>query len=191
MSPWRAWVLVTKSETHKRRKVIDYCQTVNRFTILEAYPLPRIAHQINQFAQHQYFSTLDLTSTYCQIPLAIEDRQFTAFEADGNLYQYCRLPFGVTNGVSAFQPIMGGITEHHKLKRTFAFLDNITVGGSSQQEHDGNPSAFLEVAKNLHLTVNESIISVTEVNELDYSVSLKSWTWKTETVAWLACTKKS
>jgi len=52
----------------------------------------------------------------------------------------------------------------------------ITVGGSSQQEHDENLSAFLEVAKNLHLTVNESnsIISVTEVNELVYSVSLKS-----------------
>ena len=41
-SPWRAQVLVTKIENHKRRMVIDYSQTINRFTELDAYPLPRI-----------------------------------------------------------------------------------------------------------------------------------------------------
>jgi len=88
VSPWRAQVVVTKNETYKRRMVIDYSQTVNRFTLLDAYPLPRIDDEI---AQHKYFSTLDLTSAYYQIPLAIEDRPFKAFEAKGKLYQSCRL----------------------------------------------------------------------------------------------------
>jgi len=91
VSPWRAQVVVTKSKTHKRRVVIDYSLTVNRFTLLDAYPLPRIDDQINEIAQHKYFSTLDLTSAYYQIPLAMEDRPFTVFEASSKLYQYCRL----------------------------------------------------------------------------------------------------
>jgi len=175
VSLWRTQVVVTKSEIHKRRMVIDYSLTVNRFTLLDAYPLPRIDDQINEIVQHKYFSTLDLTSAYYQIPLAIEDRPFTVFEANGKLYQYCHLPFGVTNGVSAFQRIMDGIIEHHKLKGTFAYLDNITIGGHSQQEHDKFLSAFLEVAKNLHLTFNESksIISVDEVYVLNCCVSHK------------------
>ena len=88
VSPWRAQVVVTKNETYKRRMVIDYSQTVNRFTLLDAYPLPRIDDEI---AQHKYFSKLDLTSTYYETPLCIEDRPFTAFEASSKLYQYCRL----------------------------------------------------------------------------------------------------
>ena len=50
-------------------------------TYLDAYPLPRIDDQLNEIAQHKYFSKLDLTSTYYETPLCIEDRPFTAFEA--------------------------------------------------------------------------------------------------------------
>ena len=100
--PWRAQVLVTKDERHKRRMVIDYSQTINRFTALDTYPLSPIDQQVNELAKCKWLSTLDLKSAYYQVPLATEDRAYTAFEADGKLYQYCRLPFSVTNGVSCF-----------------------------------------------------------------------------------------
>ena len=61
-SPWRAQVLVTKDERHKRRMVIDYSQTIHRFTELYAYPLPRIDQQVNELAKCKWFSTLDLKS---------------------------------------------------------------------------------------------------------------------------------
>ena len=41
-TPWRAKVVVTRNENNKKRMVVDYSQTVNRFTLLDAYPLPRI-----------------------------------------------------------------------------------------------------------------------------------------------------
>ena len=71
-SPWRAQVLVTKDERHKRRMVIDYSQTINRFTALDAYPLPRIDQQVNELAKCKWLSTLDLKSAYYQVPLATE-----------------------------------------------------------------------------------------------------------------------
>ena len=103
--------------------VIDYSQTVNRFTHLDAYPLPRIDELINEIAKSKYYSTVDLKSAYYQVPLATKDRKFTAFEANGKLYQHCRMPFGVTNGVSTFQRIIDNLIEKYKLKKTYAYLD--------------------------------------------------------------------
>ena len=51
LSPWRAQVLVTKDERHKRRMVVDYSQTINRYTLLDAYPLPKIDEIIAQIAK--------------------------------------------------------------------------------------------------------------------------------------------
>ena len=86
--------------------VVDYSQTINRYTLLDAYPLPKIDEIIAQIAKGSVYSTLDLKSAYYQIPLPPEDRPYTAFEACGKLYQYTRLPFGVTNGVSFFQRLV-------------------------------------------------------------------------------------
>jgi len=118
--------------------VIDYSQTINRFTELDAYPLPRIDQQVNELAKCKWFSTLGLKSAYYQVPLATHDRAYTAFEGDGKLYQYCRLPFSVTNGVSCFQRIIDSIIADNNLKQTFAYLDNITIGGFDKADHDGN-----------------------------------------------------
>ena len=89
------------------------------------------------------FSTLDLKSAYYQVPLAAEDRAYTAFEADGKLYQYCRLPFAVTNDVSCFQRIIDSVIADNDLKQTFAYLDNITIGGFDKADHDRVLKKFL------------------------------------------------
>ena len=65
-SPWRAQVAITASENSKKRLCIDYSQTINRFTHLDAYPLPRIDDQINFIAENDLKNTwayLDNLST--------------------------------------------------------------------------------------------------------------------------------
>ena len=147
ISAWRAQVLVTKSENHKKRLVIDYSQTINRFTQLDAYPLPRIDSLVNKIAKYKYFSTLDLKSAYHQITIQDSDKPYTAFEACGKLYQFCRLPFGVTNGVACFQRVMDGFIGDNGLVDTFAYLDDITVCGKTREEHDINLDNFMQAAK--------------------------------------------
>ena len=80
-SPWRAQVLVAKVERHKRQMLNDCFQIVNRFTLLNAYPLPIIDEQISAIAKGTIFSTLDLKSASYQTLLCPEDRHFTAFQA--------------------------------------------------------------------------------------------------------------
>ena len=155
-SPWRAQVVVTKGGNHKKRLVIDYSQTINRFTLLDAFPLPNINDQINEIAQYNVFSTIDLQSAYHQVPLRAEDRPYTAFEANSNLLQFTRLPFGVTNGVACFQREMINFVRDENLKAVFPYLDNITICGKNQEEHDANLKAFLDAAKRKNITYNES-----------------------------------
>ena len=147
--------------------VIDYSQTINRFTELDVYPLPRIDQQVNELAKWKWFSTLDLKSAYYQVPLATEDRAYTAFEADGKLCQYCCLPFGVPNDDSCFQRIIDSVIADNELKQTFAYLDNITIGGFDKADHDCNLKMFLDAASKINLTFND----VTEIDILGYRIS--------------------
>ncbi|GFO33886.1 retrovirus-related pol polyprotein from transposon 17.6 [Plakobranchus ocellatus] len=172
-SPWRAQVLVTSDDRHKKRMCVDYSQTINRFTQLDAYSLPRIDEMIEKISEYEIFTTLDLKSAYHQIPIKEEDKPYTAFEAGGNLYQFKRIPFGVTNGVACFQRIIDSMIRNENIKDTFAYLDNVTICGKNQREHDHNFAVFLKSAKDYNIIFNESksIISAKEIKLLGYLVS--------------------
>ena len=79
---------------------------------------------------------MDLTSAYHQVELPSSDRLYTAFQADGSLWQWKRIPFGLTNAVPCFQRIVDDIIKSNGCEGTFAYLDNITVGGATQEDHD-------------------------------------------------------
>ena len=85
ISPWPAQVLVTTNENYQKCMVIDYSKTINLFTQLDAYPLPKIDEQINEIAGNNVFSTTDLKE-----PLSDSDKGYTAFEAAGQLWQFTR-----------------------------------------------------------------------------------------------------
>ncbi|KRX34354.1 Retrovirus-related Pol polyprotein from transposon 17.6, partial [Trichinella murrelli] len=154
ISPWRAQVVVLKDERRKKRLVVDYSATINRFTLLDAYPLPKIDTLVQTIAKYRVFSTIDLKSAYHQIPIPNDEKLYTAFEADGSLYQFTRIPFGVTNGVACFQRVINSFIEKEKLKGVVAYLDDVTVCGMSQDDHDKNLEQFLSAAKRWNFTFN-------------------------------------
>ena len=87
---------------HRKRLCVDYSQTINLYTELDAYPLPHIDDMINKLSQYSLFSTFDLRSAYHQIELSKSERKYTAFEANGNLYEFTRVPFGVKKWCCSF-----------------------------------------------------------------------------------------
>ncbi|KAG8171472.1 hypothetical protein JTE90_008886 [Oedothorax gibbosus] len=155
ISPWRAQAFVVGGEVRKPRMVIDYSQTINRFTLLDAYPLPRIEDLISQVSTYSIFSTIDLKSAYHQLPLELSEKQYTAFEAGGKLYQFTRVPFGVTNGVACFQRVIDKIISEENLEGVFPYLDDVTVYGKSQNEHEINLDRFQKAIQKFNLTLNE------------------------------------
>ena len=172
LSPWRAQVVVTKDENHKKRLAIDYSQTINRFTLLDAFPLPRISDMVNKITQYRVFSTIDLRSAFHQVPLKDEDKPYTAFEARGNLYQFTRLPFRITNGVACFQREMMKFVDENDLDASFPYLDNVTICGKDQEDHDANMEHFHEAAKRKNLCYNtqKCIFSTRRISVFRYII---------------------
>ena len=100
---------------------VDYSQTINLYTELDAYyPLPRIEDMVNNLPKYKVFSIYDLKSAYHQISIKESERKYTAFEANGQLLQFCVVPFGATNGVPVFQRSMDRIVAEEKLDDTFS-----------------------------------------------------------------------
>ena len=131
-SPWRAQVVVTKHANHKKCMCIDYSQTVNKFTYLDGYLLPTMQSVVRNVSKYNWFSKLDLSGVYRQVPLSVEERKYTAFEAGGQLYQFKRIPFGLKNAVPCFQRVVNQIISDFICEGTFAYLDDITVCGKTQ-----------------------------------------------------------
>ena len=153
--------------------VNDYSQTIDHFTNFDAYPLPHSDEQIDEIAKNRVFTAIDLKYAYFQIPLRNEEKCSTAFEAACKLYQYKRIPFGVTNGVACFQRVMDEFIGNNKLHGTYAYLDNLTVCSRDQDEHDTSLSRFLDTAKKHNLQFNDQkcTYSTASVKLLVYEVN--------------------
>ena len=172
-SPWRAQVLVTSDERHKKRMVVDYSRTINRYTLLDAYPIPRIDELVHKLAKYRIFSKLDMKSAYHQVPLKEDEKLYTAFEANGQLFQFTRIPFGLTNAVSAYQRTINTLISENGLSDTFAYIDDLIIGGMSQEDHDENLRRFEAVAEKYKLTLNKDKCEyrLPEIKYLGYLIS--------------------
>ena len=147
---------------------------MNRYTLLNAHPLPKIDEIVNKVANDRFYSSLDLKSAYHQVPLLERERLFTAFEAMGKLYQYRRLPFGVSNGASAFQKVIDDFILRHNLKKVYAYLDDLTVTGSTLEEHDQNLQKLLAAAEQDGLTLTKKNQKYDNIQLLGHEISQAS-----------------
>ena len=109
--PWSAQVLAVNQTGGKKRLCVNHSVAINRFTYRDAYPLPRIYEIVSKIAQDAFSFSIDLNSVYHQVPRIPEERPMTAFEADGKLFQYCRLPFGVANGTFTVTSMILTVTD--------------------------------------------------------------------------------
>ena len=153
--------------------VIDYSETINLYTEQDAYPMPNVLQMVQEISQYKYFATFDLKSAYHQIPIREEDCKYTAFEADGQLWEFTTIPFGVTNGVSAFQRTIDKVIKVEQLRDTFAYVDNVTICGKTKEELEANLLAFYKVVEKYNLTLNndQTILLAESISILGYTIS--------------------
>jgi len=127
--PWGAPVLFVKKKDGTLRMCIDYPQ-LNKLTIKNKYPLPRIDEIFDQVKGAIVFSKIDLCSGYHQIRIREEDIAKIAFRTRYGHYE----PFGLTNAPAIFMCLMNSVFHQFLDKFVLIFIDDILIYSRSREE---------------------------------------------------------
>ena len=132
-SPWATPVVPVLKKNGKVRLCGDYKLTINLASPTESYPLPLVDELLAKMSGGKFFSKLDLSNAYLQLPLDPLSKQYVTINTHRGLFQYNRLPFGVASAPAIFQRHMETLLQG--LDGVSVYLDDILVSGRSLEEH--------------------------------------------------------
>ena len=145
-SPWGAPILFVRKKDGSHRMFIDY-RELNKVTVKNRYPLPRIDDLFDQLQGASWFSKIDLRSGYHQMRVRDEDVQKTAFRTRYGHYEFVVMPFGLTNAPTAFMDLMNRVCRPMLDRSVIVFIDDILVYSKTQEQHEEHLREVLEVLR--------------------------------------------
>ena len=171
-SAFSAPVLLVPKKLGGWRFVTDF-RKVNARCDRVVYPLPRIEDSLRKLKEPRYFSTMDLTKGFWQVPIKEEDRKFFAFSTGTMHVEYNVMPMGALNSSSTMQALMTLILRGLPPEHIICFLDDILVASSSMEEHLQHLDLVLSaIAKaGLKLNPKKCLFAQAEVTCLGHRLS--------------------
>nr|CAD2195887.1 unnamed protein product [Meloidogyne enterolobii] len=131
-TPWASNIVLVEKSDGKLRPCVDF-RPLNKITISDPYPIPRMEQVIHRVAGKSFYSTLDLASGFWQIPLERKTAQKCGIITEWGLFEMTRLPFGLKNAPSIFQRLMDKILKD--LENVTAYIDDILVHSEDFESH--------------------------------------------------------
>ncbi|XP_019251334.1 PREDICTED: uncharacterized protein LOC109230273 [Nicotiana attenuata] len=129
---------------------IDYRQ-LNKVTIKNKYPLPKIDDLFDQLQGARVFSKIDLRSGYHQLRIRASDVPKTAFRTRYGHYEFLVMSFGLTNAPAAFMELMNRVFRPYLDMFVIVFIDDILVYSRSQEEHEQHLRVVLQTLRDSQL----------------------------------------
>jgi hypothetical protein len=114
---------------------IDYRQ-LNKATIKNQYPLPRIDDLFDQMKGATMFSKIDWRSGYHQLRIKEDDIPKTTFKTRFGHYEFTVFPFGLTNAPGVFMSMMNRVFREYLEKFVQVFIDDILIYSRTMEEYD-------------------------------------------------------
>lgn len=146
-------------------------RNLNKYIKRERFQIPTQDCLFSQLSGAKYFSLLDATSAFLQIPLTYESSLMCTITTSFGRYRYLRLPYGISSAPEIFQRFINDTLEG--IQGVIAYFDDILVFGQTIEEHNDNLKVVLEKIKESGLTLNleKSKLCVDKVNFLGHKVS--------------------
>ncbi|GJX07946.1 putative reverse transcriptase domain-containing protein [Tanacetum coccineum] len=145
-SPWGAPVLFVKKKDGSFRMCIDY-RELNKLTVKNRYPLPRIDDLFDQLQGSSIYSKIDLRSRYHQLRVREQDIPKTAFRTRYGHYEFQVMPFGLTNAPAVFMDLMNRVCKPYLDKFVIVFINDILIYSKDKKEHEEHLKAILGLLK--------------------------------------------
>ncbi|GJY96552.1 putative reverse transcriptase domain-containing protein [Tanacetum coccineum] len=138
--------LFFKKKDGSFRVCIDYLE-LNKLTVKNRYPLPRIDDLFDQLQGSSIYSKIDLRSGYHQLRVREEDITKTTFRTRYGHYEFQVMPFGLTNAPAVFMDLMNRVCKPYLDKFVIVFIDDILIYSREKQEHEEHLKLILELLK--------------------------------------------
>nr|GEW33398.1 putative reverse transcriptase domain-containing protein [Tanacetum cinerariifolium] len=145
-SPWGDPVLFVKKKDGSFRMCIDY-RKLNKLTVKNLYPLPRIDDLFDQLQGSNVYSKIDLRLGYHQLRVHEKDIPKTAFRARYGHYEFHVMPFDLTNALTVFMDLMNRLCKPYLDKFVIVFIDDIFIYSKNKEEHEEHLEQILELLK--------------------------------------------
>ncbi|GJX90972.1 putative reverse transcriptase domain-containing protein [Tanacetum coccineum] len=145
-SPWGAPVLFVKKKDGSFRMCID-SRELNKLTVKNRYPLPRIDDLFDQLQGSSVYSKIDLRSGYHQLRVRDEDIPMTTFRTRYGHYEFQVMPFGLTNAPAVFMDLMNRVCKPYLDKFVIVFIDDILIYSRNKEEHTNHMRIILKLLK--------------------------------------------
>ncbi len=153
-SPWSFPVVLVRKKDGGWRFCGDY-RKLNAITKKDVYTLPRIDDLLDSLRERQYFTLIDLRSSFWQIEVAPEDREKTAFTTHLGTFQFVRMPFGLTNAPATSQRLMDKLQGGLKWNTLYGLLDDSLIATNTFEERVQSIAEFLQRLRTAGLTAKE------------------------------------
>ncbi|XP_071476579.1 uncharacterized protein [Diadema antillarum] len=131
-SPYSSPIVIVKKSDGSNRFCIDF-RRLNRVTVFDAEPLPNAEEIFAGLSGSHYFSKVDLSKGYRQIPLSDDAKEKTAFQTASGLYHFRVMPFGLVNAPATFSRVMRKLLAG--MKHVTNYLDDILIHTRTWEEH--------------------------------------------------------
>jgi len=149
MSPYSTPMIAVKKKDGSNRLCLDF-RKINKITVFDAEPMPNQGAIMAKISNGKYFSKIDLSKGYWQIPLDKDSRKVTAFQTSKGLLQFTVMPFGLINASATFNRLMRIL--FGDVKNVETFVDDILIHTDNWQDHIMTLECVLTILKDTGLT---------------------------------------